>query len=305
MLEIAQADLVPALEVVRTVPTQLSTNGIRFGSYGDTQLSELDIEQLVQTVPDSIAAALRKRAYYFVPLTLTDASDTKPGENSLADLDAARVMVAAKFTTELSDAAVCHRNSTLDGVECLFVSTRLMQDRFALSFELYINIGHQFVDAAGVPESFMNLLWSQVESGVRGETSQDAWENRAAATGRTDNETSGQQSARSLASTSPRKRRIKLMDAVGAQPGSLPGSPFPPSLIDEKARSEYFHAAFADAIAIYLLSLTVDFDYTELREREYPLLAANALAERLRHVAELFPPNTGQEFSIRYRRRNS
>jgi hypothetical protein len=40
-----------------------------------------------------------------------------------------------------------------------------------------------------------------------------------------------------------------------------------------------------------------------LREREYPLLAAPALAERLRHVAEMFPPNAGYEFEIRYRRR--
>lgn len=74
--------------------------------------------------------------------------------------------------------------------------------------------------------------------------------------------------------------------------------------IDEKARTEYMEAAFADAIAIYLLSMTVDFDYTELREREYPLLAAPALADRLRHISQIFPANAGHEFSIRYRRRN-
>ena len=62
-------------------------------------------------------------------------------------------------------------------------------------------------------------------------------------------------------------------------------------------------SAFSDALAIYLLSLAVDFDYSELREREYPLLAPAALAERLRLVAHLFPPNPGYEFSIRYRRR--
>ena len=39
------------------------------------------------------------------------------------------------------------------------------------------------------------------------------------------------------------------------------------------------------------------------REREYPLLAPAALAERLRLMAELFPPNEGYTFSIRYRRR--
>jgi hypothetical protein len=52
-----------------------------------------------------------------------------------------------------------------------------------------------------------------------------------------------------------------------------------------------------------MLALTLDFDYTELKEREYPLLASPALAERLRHVVALFPPNPGYEFEIRYRRR--
>ena len=54
---------------------------------------------------------------------------------------------------------------------------------------------------------------------------------------------------------------------------------------------------------MYLLSLALDFDYSELRAREYPLLAPAALAARLRLVGELFPPNKGYEFSVRYRRR--
>ncbi|MGH9649631.1 MAG: hypothetical protein ACRD3I_04085, partial [Terriglobales bacterium] len=72
----------------------------------------------------------------------------------------------------------------------------------------------------------------------------------------------------------------------------------------EKARSEYFAAAFSDAIAIYMQSLFLDFDYYELREREYPLLAPPALAERLRTIHQLFPPNPGFEFAIYYRRRS-
>jgi hypothetical protein len=71
--------------------------------------------------------------------------------------------------------------------------------------------------------------------------------------------------------------------------------------VDEKAKSSFFESAFSDALAIYMLSLTLDFNYTDLREREYPLLAAPALAERLRHVAALFPPNAGYEFQISYR----
>ena len=69
------------------------------------------------------------------------------------------------------------------------------------------------------------------------------------------------------------------------------------------ARAEFEDAAFADALAIYMLSLAVDFDYAELREREYPLLAPAALAERLKLMASLFPAPDGYEFSIRYRRR--
>jgi hypothetical protein len=73
--------------------------------------------------------------------------------------------------------------------------------------------------------------------------------------------------------------------------------------LNESPQTAYEHAAFADAVAIYLLSLTIDFDYAELREREYPLLAPPALAERLRCVANLYPPSEGYEFAIRYRRR--
>jgi len=73
--------------------------------------------------------------------------------------------------------------------------------------------------------------------------------------------------------------------------------------IDEKEREAYLAAAFSDAVAIYLLSLALDFDYNELRERDYPLLAPAALSARLRVVADLFPPNPGYEFAVRYRRR--
>jgi hypothetical protein len=74
--------------------------------------------------------------------------------------------------------------------------------------------------------------------------------------------------------------------------------------VDEKAKSDYLATAFSDAIAIYLLSLCLDVDYYELREREYPLLAPSALAARLKKVAELFPPNPGFQFNILYRRRH-
>lgn len=247
MPETAHVDLMPALQVARSVAVQQSPNGICYASFGETQLPATELERMVHAVPRAIAAALNRKAYYFVPLTLSEADET---------------LIAPDFTTELSDQAVCHRNVDFNGSQCVFISTRLMQDRFALAFEFYINTGHHFVDFAGVPESFSHLTWSQAEANVRGETSHDAWEYRSKA----------------LASE---------------------------HAIDEKSRTSYFEAAFSDSIAIYLLSLTIDFDYTELREREYPLLAAKPLAERLRHIAQLFPPNPGNEFAIRYRRRKS
>jgi hypothetical protein len=305
MPEIAQIDLKPAVEVARTASTHHAPNGVRFGSYGDIQLSGSDLESIVQAVPKAIAAALNHKAYYFVPLTLGESTEAESGDIPLGEVNPDRIMIASEFSSDLGDDSVCHRNATVAGVECVFISTRLMQDRFALAFEFYINAGHHFVDAAGVPESFMNLVWAQAESGVRGETSQDAWENRARAMGSTGPEQQGMERTwgrwQNTAQTpQSRTRRIRSPQADSIQLLSTQRN-----AIDEKARTEYFHAAFADAIAIYLLSLTVDFDYTELREREYPLLAAPALAERLRHVAQLFPPNPGHEFSIRYRPRNN
>jgi hypothetical protein len=215
-----------------------------YAQYGDTRLTAQELERIVQAVPDSIAAALKRRAYYFVPLTINENDET---------------LVAPEFTIDFSDRAVCHRNVPFGGSECIFISTRLMQDRFALAFEFFINVGHHFVESAGVPQSFSDLVWSQAKADVRGETSQDAYESRRRA--------------------------------------SVPGT------VDEKAKNTFLEASFSDAIAIYLLSLGIDFDYMDLREREYPLLAAPALAERLRHIAELFPPNAGYEFEIKYRRR--
>ncbi len=297
MPDIAQSELKPALEVARTAPTQRAPNGIRYGTCGQTELSPADLESMVQTVPRAIAAALYHKTYYFVPLTLGNSGESVAGEREFNQTDPSKVMIALEFTTDLSDQSVCHRNVNFDGAECVFISTRLMQDRFALAFEFYINLGHHFVDTVGVPASFSTQVWSQAEANVRGETSQDAWEQRTKATGQanlqpTESAPAARRQTRAVAAK--RGRIVQNLDA------SVDGG-----VIDEKARTEYLEAAFADAIAIYLLSLTVDFDYSELREREYPLLAASALAERLQHVAQLFPPNAGQELSIRYRRRNS
>jgi hypothetical protein len=257
MAEGVQGGLVQAVRVARETAVRKAPNGINYAAFGENNLDEKDLDRMVQAVPVTIAAALARKTYYFVPLAM---SESRVSETT---------MVAPVYTTELGDLAICHRNVTLDSTDGVFISTRLLGDRFALAFEFFINVGHAFVDVAGVPESFDQLVWAQAVADVRGETSQDAWESR------------------------------NLSLSPDATLGKIDGK----LVVDEKAKSNFLESAFSDAVAIYLLSLSVDFDYSELREREYPLLAPQALADRLRLAAKLFPPNPGYEFSIRYRRR--
>lgn len=244
----AQIELWPAEKVAAQAAVIEAPNGIHFAAWGETRISEPDLERLVSAVPATLSNALKNRAYYFVPLAISDTGEA---------------MIAPGYSVDLGDRAICHRNTTFGNTEAVFLSTRLVEDRFGLAFEFFINIAHNFVEAAGVPSSFASLAWSQAEAQVRGETSQDAWETRR-----------------------------RAQDSRTSSKG-----------IDERSRNSYYESAFSDALAVYMLSLAVDFDYHDLREREYPLLAAPALAERLRHVAGLFPANAGYDFQILYRRK--
>ena len=226
----------------------MAGNGIHYAAWGENRITDADLERLVGAVPSMLSAALMHRAYYFVPLAIADTGD---------------IMIAPAYTVDLGDRAVCHRNANFGATEAVFLSTRLVEDRFGLAFEFFINVAHNFVESAGVPDSFGALAWSQAQAQVRGETSQDAWETRR-----------------------------RAMDSRNGTKG-----------IDERSRTIFIESAFSDALAIYMLSLAVDFDYHDLREREYPLLAAPALAERLRHVATVFPPNAGYDFQVLYRRK--
>jgi hypothetical protein len=244
MSQAAQAITRAPADIVRESPVSQAANGICYAVSGEMNVSSPDLERLVSAVPRAIAAALERKAYYFVPLTVNNGDET---------------IIADRYDVALSDSAVCHRNLELGGSQCVFISTRLMDDKFSIAFEFYINVGHAFVERAGVSRDFADLAWKQAESGVRGETSLDAWEARKLASGHS-------------------------ADA-------------------EKHRNEYLAAAFSDAISIYLLSLFLDVDYHDLRERDYPLLAPAALADRLRKISELFPANAGFEFNVYYRRR--
>jgi len=246
MAEGVQSDLVQAVQVIHETSVRHAPNGIRYASFGENNLEDRDLERMVQAVPLAIAGALTRKTYYFVPLAL---SDRRGSETTL---------IAPTYNVEFGDQAICHRNVTHDSTEGVFISTRLLGDRFALAFEFFV---------IWVPEAFDQLAWSQALADIRGETSLDAWEGRNL--------------------------------ALAGKSEKIDGKP----IVDEKARNSFLESAFSDAVAIYQLSLSVDFDYSELREREYPLLAPQALADRLRLVARLFPPNPSYEFAIRYRRR--
>ncbi|MBV9573135.1 MAG: hypothetical protein JOY93_03710 [Acidobacteriales bacterium] len=236
---------VPPAELVRSTPVSQAPNGVCYAVSGEVGVGESDLARMVAAVPASAAGALQRKAYYFVPLTVNHGEET---------------VIADRYDAALSDNAVCHRSLELGDSQCVFISTRLMDDKFSVAFEFYINVGHAIVEKAGVSREFSELAWKQVESKVRGETSLDAWEYRKLAT---------------------------------------EGGPDA-----EKHKNEYLAAAFSDSISIYLLSLFIDVDYYDLRERDYTLLAPSQLAERLRKVAELFPANSGFEFQIHIKRRS-
>jgi hypothetical protein len=231
-------------EIVRNSAVSQAPNGVCYARAGEVTISEAELERMIAAVPSAAAAALTRNAYYFVPLVVSHGDET---------------LIADRYDVILSENAICHRNVNQGDSQCVFISTRLMDDKFSVAFEFYINVGHAVMDRAGVSQAFADMVWQQVESGVRGETSLDAWEARKLATG--------------------------------------------PGPDTEKYKNEFMAAAFADSISIYLLSLYLDVDYYDLRERDYPLLAPTPLAERLRKVAEIFPPNPGFEFNIYYRRR--
>jgi hypothetical protein len=316
------ASLVNAAQIAHDTEVRQSPNGVSFATFGETGLADLDLDRMLETVPTPITAALKANTYYFVPLALREAVGEPSTGNPEADAEALLkseaaaepTMVASAYTDEFSDAAICHRNVELGhGRRGVFISTRLMGDRFALSFEFFINVAHAFVDQAGTPEVFADLVWKQALSGVRGETSIDAWETRNLAFGRAANAQPDptpipSRRNRGLASFSARQRAFASEAVTPATVGDLNaaaqvGPTDAPPTMNDKERSLYLEAAFSDAVAIYLLSLALDFDYSELREREYPLLSPTALAARLRVVAELYPPNPGYEFAVKYRRR--
>ena len=166
MAEGVQSELVQATQVIHEAEVRMRPTASATLPSANTILSSVIWSAWCRPFLSPSRAPSARKTYYFVPLAL---SDRRGGEATL---------VAPAYTPELGDQAICHRNVNHDGTEAVFISTRLLGDRFALAFEFFINIGHAFVDVIGVPEAFDQLVWGQALADVRGETSLDAWESR-------------------------------------------------------------------------------------------------------------------------------
>src|SRR4051812_8091400 len=145
-----------AADVVRSAQVSQAANGVCYAYTGEVAVSSSDLERMVGAVPVAVARALERKAFYFVPLTVSEGDET---------------LIAERYDVALSDKAVCHRNLNLAGSQCIFISTRLMDDKFSVAFEFFINVGHLFVEKAGVSQEFADLVSAQVAKGVKGETS--------------------------------------------------------------------------------------------------------------------------------------
>ena len=84
-------------DVIREAPVSQGANGVCYAVSGEMSLSATDLERMVSAVPKAIAAALDRKAYYFVPLTVNQGDQT---------------VIADRYDVALSDNAVCHRIST-------------------------------------------------------------------------------------------------------------------------------------------------------------------------------------------------
>ena len=149
MSQAVNAQLRTAQEIIRDARVNQAPNGICYTTSGEVMLPSDDLERIIGAVPRPIAAALERKAFYFVPLTISDGDKT---------------MIAERFDGAPPEGAICHRNIDSGNSQCVFISTRLLDERFAIAFEFYINVGHAFVDKAGMSPEFAELVWSQAQA---------------------------------------------------------------------------------------------------------------------------------------------
>jgi len=91
MPESASAITRSPAEIVQNNPVSQAANGICYARSGEITIADNDLERMIAAVPVSVASALNRKAYYFVPLTVTQGEDT---------------VIADRYDVALSDNAV-------------------------------------------------------------------------------------------------------------------------------------------------------------------------------------------------------
>src|SRR5205823_3386986 len=94
MAQATQAGTRPALEVIRSAPVSQAPNGVCYATVGELPLGAAELERMIAAIPRAVAAGLERKAYYFVPLTVSLGDET---------------VIADRYDVALSDQAVCHR----------------------------------------------------------------------------------------------------------------------------------------------------------------------------------------------------
>ncbi len=264
MLESVQTGLTHAGNVVQESPLRESPNGVRFAQFGETNLVLADLERLVQAVPNSIASVLIDRAFYFVPLALAERSGDLPKGVS----EPSETLIAAAFSPEWSELAVCHRDVRLGSREGIFISTRLLGE----PLRPRLRVLHQRRPRLRRYRRHSRAL---LRAGLGAGARRRPWRNQPRCL--------GQPHRRAPPPARPKARCRSTRRP--SRSTSRPPSPTPSPSTSSRSPSTSTTPNYASA--------------------EYPLLAPQPLAERLRLVARLFPPNSGYEFAIRYRRATS
>src|SRR5437016_13610100 len=104
MSQAAPAITRPPAEVVRHTPVSQAPNDICYAVAGEVSVREADLQRMVAGVPDAAAAALERKAVYYVPLTVNQ-------------VDGA--VIGVSYDVSLSGDAVYHRSFVLGHQRCV------------------------------------------------------------------------------------------------------------------------------------------------------------------------------------------
>src|SRR5260370_39952863 len=102
-------------DVVRMTPVSQAANGVCYAAAGESSISSFDLERMIAAVPGKIAASLKRKAYYFVPLAVSQGEE---------------VLIADRCDVARSDKAGCHRNLNFGDSQCGVISAPTTENTF-------------------------------------------------------------------------------------------------------------------------------------------------------------------------------